>query len=139
MYPCKQVGCIGEVETRGTYCKVHSHHKARDEKRKLESKERWLAAISNTKADPVTQAMYQSKEWRVLKRKVLAENPFCACCGEPAFVVDHIVPWQDGGVHLFLLRENLQSLCKSCHSRKTTMDTRKRQTNRNRSIGGIRW
>lgn len=33
--------------------------------------------------------------------------------------VDHIVPLKDGGTHAF---SNLQSLCRSCHSRKTALE-----------------
>jgi 5-methylcytosine-specific restriction protein A len=45
---------------------------------------------------------------------VLASHPLCAVCDEPATDVDHI----DGNARNNDVH-NLQSLCHSCHSRKT--------------------
>lgn len=47
------------------------------------------------------------------------EHPFCEKCFErgiivPVEEVHHIVPLSEGGTHA---RDNLISLCKSCHSR----------------------
>jgi 5-methylcytosine-specific restriction protein A len=47
---------------------------------------------------------------------VLRGEPLCRRCGEAASQVDHIVPLRKGGTNS---EENLQSLCHSCHSRKT--------------------
>lgn len=47
---------------------------------------------------------------------VLREEPLCQTCGDPASEVDHIVSRERGGEDT---RENLQGLCKPCHSRKT--------------------
>lgn len=52
---------------------------------------------------------------------VLAREPLCAECKQGGMVVaasevDHIIPLADGGTND---PENLQALCKACHSRKT--------------------
>lgn len=54
--------------------------------------------------------------WRRKRRRFLAENPACATCGATATDVDHVVPRSVGGSDD---EENLQGLCKACHSRKT--------------------
>lgn len=54
--------------------------------------------------------------WRVLRREVLDDEPFCRACGSVATDVDHIMPRRRGGSDD---RTNLQSLCHRCHSAKT--------------------
>lgn len=69
-------------------------------------------------ADPADQ-LYHTKQWKVLRRQVLKEQPFCVCgCGKKADTVDHIRP-HDGVPALFYDRANLQSMYHSCHNRKT--------------------
>jgi 5-methylcytosine-specific restriction enzyme A len=60
--------------------------------------------------------LYNSKRWRILRRRVLFDNPLCSC-GELAAAVDHIVPLADGGAPF--ARDNLRPLCSACHGRKT--------------------
>ena len=65
---------------------------------------------------------YGSK-WQAERLVFLRENPLCAMCQqmgriEPATVVDHIVPHR-GDQKLFWDQNNWQSLCKSCHDKKT--------------------
>lgn len=60
--------------------------------------------------------------WARRRSDQLIEEPFCRECAAngvrtPATEVDHVVPHK-GNVNLFMHGE-LQSLCKSCHSRKT--------------------
>jgi len=57
--------------------------------------------------------------WRRLRRMVLNREPLCVRCGVPATDVDHIVPRSRGGGDDF---ENLQAMCRSCHSRKTSQE-----------------
>lgn len=61
---------------------------------------------------------YSTPEWKALRSEWLKSNPVCACCGARASVVDHVRPWR-GNRQAFLDRSNLQSLCRSCHSKKT--------------------
>ena len=55
--------------------------------------------------------------WQRLRAFVLKRHPVCKGCDRaPATEVDHIVPKAQGGGDE---AENLQGLCKPCHSRKT--------------------
>ena len=61
------------------------------------------------------------RRWQRLRRIQLGREPFCVHCAEfgrvtAATDVDHIVARRDGGEDALF---NLQSLCHSCHSRKT--------------------
>ena len=69
--------------------------------------------------------------WNKLSKWYLRNNPLCVKCLSvgltvAATEVDHIIPRQDGGDNS---RENLQSLCKSCHSRKTAKEIAERMRN----------
>mgnify|MGYP003651026733 CR=1 FL=1 len=59
--------------------------------------------------------------WRRLRRMILNRHPLCVHCdgSVAATEVDHIVPRAAGGNDA---PENLQGLCKSCHSRKTATE-----------------
>lgn len=59
--------------------------------------------------------------WRRTSARFLREYPTCFVCGNPAKEVDHIKPLVEGGTNQFT---NLQSLCKSCHSKKTIRQNR---------------
>ena len=63
--------------------------------------------------------------WQKLRLYKLAGDPFCAVCKMSADQVDHIRPINDGGARLD--PANLQSLCQSCHSRKTAVDKKNRK------------
>ena len=69
---------------------------------------------------------YQSANWRRLRANFLRLHPLCrVCAGKEqtvaAKVVDHIVPIKDGGGRFDTA--NLQSLCVSCHNRKTAAES----------------
>lgn len=70
-------------------------------------------------------------QWEKVRLIVLREQPICAdpygfhrSCGEvvPSKEVDHIIPIRtDPSLRLVL--ENLRGLCKSCHSRRTALES----------------
>ena len=61
--------------------------------------------------------VYDTAEWKRVRSVVLAEEPTCRMCGEPATDVDHRRAIERGGAPYD--RDNLQALCHSCHSRLT--------------------
>jgi 5-methylcytosine-specific restriction protein A len=61
-----------------------------------------------------TRAM--GKQWREIRDEHLANFPKCAVCGGWASEVHHIRARKAGGTDA---EANLESLCTSCHSKKT--------------------
>jgi 5-methylcytosine-specific restriction protein A len=68
-----------------------------------------------------TRKWYCTEDWRQLRLRVLADEPVCAhCLRAPSVEVDHKVPHR-GDYVVFWDRDNLQGLCKPCHSAKTQL------------------
>lgn len=104
--PCSYPGC--PRLTDGQYCEEH---------RRLRERE-----YNRYGRDESSQNFYTSPAWRQARKRQLTEHPFCEECLKSgkrtkAAMVDHIVPIRKGGSRLDA--ENLQSLCWSCHSRKS--------------------
>ena len=104
--PCKHPGC--PELTAGDYCEEHA---------KLHM------------ADRITSSGrgYDSR-WRRARSRFLKAHPLCEKCRErgkfvKAAVVDHIIPHR-GDEKLFWDEANWQSLCKSCHDKKTMTEDR---------------
>ena len=65
---------------------------------------------------------YSHLHWKHLRKEYIFANPLCKMCRdkniiEKATEVDHIHGFKNRGQ--FFNYNNLQSLCKSCHSKKT--------------------
>lgn len=97
--PCSCPGCPNLTD--GKYCDVHRSMEPKPESRKH-------------------NGFYYTSEWRKARKEYLLDHPECVICGRSAEIVDHIVPLKDGGAELD--ERNLQSLCWSCHSRKSIED-----------------
>lgn len=97
---CSTPGC--PTETHGRRCPEHER-----------------AQQAQWKRDP----RYNTTRWKTLRRSQLRKQPWCQAptCNNPANEADHIIRPRDGGN--FYDRNNLQSLCKGCHSRKTAGET----------------
>ena len=106
-HPCRYPGC--PELTEGRYCPVHQKEMDRE-----------------YNSNRPYKKLYNSSRWQGLRRYVLNKQPLCVECLKagvvtPATVVDHIEPHK-GNVDLFWDENNLQSLCKSCHDRKTAKE-----------------
>ena len=66
-----------------------------------------------------------SAQWRKIRKAVLERNPLCRDCGAPANEVDHV----DGNT-ANNLPDNLDALCKPCHSARTWKQNREQLTRR---------
>jgi 5-methylcytosine-specific restriction enzyme A len=110
MKPCSHVGC-GRLVTSGA-CDVH-----RKERKQL---------YEQTPERKASKSLYATKRWLDLRVTVLRACPLCVECKKhgqltAAQHVDHIKP-HGGDIDLFFDEDNLQSLCKPCHSRKTAKE-----------------
>ena len=72
---------------------------------------------------------YNSTRWRKVRKIFIQNNPLCKHCKDnnnrvvPATDVDHVVPLRISPERSFDF-SNLQSLCRSCHAKKSAEDGR---------------
>ena len=102
--PCAHPGCPEVCHTR--YCDKHT------------------AEHANQRGSS-TQQGYGAR-WRRARLAWLSEHPLCVMCLAEGRVVaantvDHITPHK-GDTEKFWRQNNWQSLCSSCHSRKTASE-----------------
>lgn len=115
--PCQTPGCPGLVRGSGRYCPEHAAAMPPDTK-----------ASEPTTPRPSPSRRGYDRRWQRLRKMHLARYPLCVDCAARGIVtaatdVDHIIPLAADGTHA---DDNLQSLCHSCHSRKTAMAQRGR-------------
>jgi len=64
---------------------------------------------------------YNSSIWKKIRKRVLMSEPICRQCTQSiSSHIDHIIPIKKGGCKTCL--DNLQALCNSCHSYKTSKE-----------------
>lgn len=105
--PCRYPGCC-ELVTEG-YCEAHRPQ-----------------PVERSAEAQAWHGLYSTDEWRLLRAEQLLAEPWCRECARQgrrtrATDVDHIVDHK-GDLRLFRDRSNLESLCHSCHSRKTARE-----------------
>ena len=103
---CRETGCRNISEE--SYCKQHRNQPRRNH-------------VGSTGA---SKKFLDSAAWKSLRLIKLNESPCCEAClaatgrAIPAIDVDHVIP-RDARPDLALDIKNLQSLCKTCHGKKT--------------------
>lgn len=131
--PCRQVGCPNLVRPPEKYCPQHKWTDEQREQYRREQRRESDKEYNMFKRDRRSQEFYQSPEWSRIRTYVLErENHLCQECLKKQRIarathVDHIIPiskrWD-----LRFDPNNLQSLCPSCHSRKTNQEIRRRRS-----------
>jgi 5-methylcytosine-specific restriction endonuclease McrA len=95
---CSYPGCNTLIEPTERYCAKHI----------IEHKPFENAIRYN-------EALYNTSQWRSLRKEKIKECPYCELCGaESNLEVHHKVP-PEGNEELFFNRDNLQVVCSACH------------------------
>ena len=79
-------------------------------------------------------SFYNSKRWRALRNYFIQKNPVCAQCKRDGTIkgaqcVDHIKPISQFGMGVATDINNLQSLCNSCHAKKSSREGAEKRNN----------
>ena len=107
---CSYPLCVREA-IEETYCHVHAPIMLKGKKEK--AKGGW---------DKDSNKFYNSKRWIAVRNMFRELFPLCQAClrlgkHTPMHAVDHIKPLKEGGDPFDFT--NLESLCESCHNRKS--------------------
>jgi len=114
--PCGKAGCRHLSLKR--FCPEHQkqHQKQYAKDRLLNDPYINSHIIGHTES----QRFYSSRRWKNLRAWFMRRNPLCNNCSRAADVVDHVLPVRGQADRSLLTRiTNLQSLCNSCHAKKT--------------------
>ena len=112
--PCARPGCLALLDPGVRYCKQHTVE--------YEHRRKSSTARGYEHRRKSSTARGYGYHWQAKVRPTfLAAHPLCHVCEtvelvEPATEVDHIIPKKRGGTDVW---DNLQGLCRPCHSRKT--------------------
>lgn len=102
--PCAYPSCGRLVESGEQYCTEH--------KRLIDKQ------YNKYKRDPNLSKHY-GRAWKLIRDRYISLHPLCEECQKegritPAKEVHHILPIKKGGTHS---RNNLMSVCQSCHNK----------------------
>ena len=115
---CKAPGCYQIAEDGSRFCSKHSNYEIEKPTYQISKPN-----IPYRNAERPNDEFYRTSQWRILRKKVIVQHPFCCICGsEENLTVDHIQP-PKGDSYLFFDDNNLQVLCRDCHNRKTEQET----------------
>ncbi|MCC4349797.1 HNH endonuclease [Limosilactobacillus reuteri] len=131
---CNHAGCGKLIPFDETYCHKHEYKKPieyADQKERHQVNKAIYRKRMNSKHESKYLRFYKSKEWRKLSHHWLMINPLCEACKSHGIVrkgdvVDHIVELRDN-FEKRLDEDNLQTLCYSCHNKKTKREKTKRE------------
>ena len=112
--PCSQRDCPELVEIGEQYCPGHKKEDSRRYERDRRS--------------PIKRAFYASKKWRLFRKVYIRKHPWCESGIHDIPVrstdLDHIVKFVSDLDPLAWSEDNLQALCKRCHSSKSAKEGR---------------
>lgn len=103
---CRKLGCPEVGHYKNGYCEKHQ-----------------TLAIGWHRKKFNASKFYSSGRWQKLRAWIIKRQPICMVCGmNVSEEVDHIIPLSQGGAEMDA--DNLQGICKACHSSKTVRDSK---------------
>lgn len=109
---CSTLGCNNDKTRFSSSCVEHG------------GKEKINFNVSDKRKE--FNSAYSTRQWKTFRQIHLSQYPLCASClikniTTQATEVDHVFPWSQ--LHKAAFTYNIfQSLCKSCHIMKTTLE-----------------
>lgn len=125
---CARQGCPNLVKIGHRYCAAHTTEANR--------------SYETTRRNKNIKRRYSTKAWDRLRKAKLVRNPLCEDCFAHGRIVEaehvhHIDEVSEGGKFLPAMSE-LQSLCKSCHSRHHFNKNIKNKGLNSIGVGGVK-
>lgn len=121
-YYCSWRGCKTLLDCAG-YCDKHKELAQERDRIRQQKRQDMFAHARRTNL-----AYYRTKQWRILRQRILQACPRCRLCGSSESLhVDHIQPPR-GDAALFFDGQNLQVLCERCHRLKTASEINARRS-----------
>jgi 5-methylcytosine-specific restriction protein A len=115
---CAYAGCNTLVEPDERYCPLHKYKREYEHIKPFEGATRF------------NEHLYNTSMWRAIRKKKIAECPYCVKCGIPKeeaiLEVHHVIPPR-GNEELFFDPGNLIVVCGNCHKIITAGEIRKRK------------
>lgn len=108
-FNCKAPGCPNTIDEPG-YC---IHHQGIKKDREAEREK--ALADHFARLSKEGQSLFNTKEWRELRKRLLKLHPYCDICGSTEQLELHHIQKHHGNPLLFFNPSNLQVLCKQCH------------------------
>jgi 5-methylcytosine-specific restriction endonuclease McrA len=96
---CRSPNCSELINQNEVYCEKHKKPK--------------LAPFQN--AVRHNEELYNTKEWRKLRKQKIQEMPFCSKCGINENLQVHHIVAPRGNPDLFYNESNLTVVCEQCH------------------------
>lgn len=130
---CNYPGCMKLIPYDQRYCSKHEYRKPIDLADKQERHQINKAIYHKritSKHEGKYQRFYRSTEWKKLSHRWLMMHPLCVSCEARGIyrkgdLVDHIVELRDDWTKR-LDPDNLETMCISCHNKKSAIERRKR-------------
>lgn len=116
--PCNHMHCP-ELVRDSRYCDNHAKEHEGDNRNRIRFAK---ARLHQDPTEAANNRFYSLARWQNLRNYFIKRHPLCARCGAMGQQVDHIVPLSQGGAKLSI--DNLQTLCISCHARKSFNERR---------------
>lgn len=99
---CHEPSCNTLIDKGSTYCDKHQKPKS----------------VPFQNAVRSNESLYNTAQWRKLRKQKMAEQPFCSKCGSTKEIsilhVHHRIPPR-GDESVFFDFHNLEVLCEKCH------------------------